>query len=145
MISLPTASVAITGMFQPFFSYCCHISICSSACLWIAAYCIWTVTDSLYIFTQETTSTLQRRNNYWSVTKARFTQYNLLSNRFDKRLYRVYSRLSNRLYNPVWQPVEWTAVRSTGCQTVFVKPVVQRSLTTGWTNSAVRLTQLSNR
>ena len=24
-----------------------------------------------------------------------------LSNRFDKRLYRVYSRLSNGLYNPV--------------------------------------------
>jgi len=34
--------------------------------------------------------------------------------RFDKRLYRVYSQLSNRLYNPHWQPVEWTAVRLTG-------------------------------
>ena len=33
---------------------------------------------------------------------------------FDNRLYRVYSRLSNRLYNPVWQLVERTvAVRST--------------------------------
>jgi len=33
---------------------------------------------------------------------------------FDNRLYRVYSRLSKRLYNPVWQPVERTvAVRST--------------------------------
>jgi len=28
-------------------------------------------------------------------SKAPFTQYNLLSNRFDKRLYRVYSRLNN--------------------------------------------------
>jgi len=27
-----------------------------------------------------------------------------VDNRFDKRLYRVYSRLSNRLYNPDWQP-----------------------------------------
>jgi len=135
MISLPTASVAITGMFQPFFSYCCHISICSSACLWIAAYCIWTVTDSLYIFTQETTSTLQRRNNYWSVTKARFTQYNLLSNRFDKRLYRVYSRLSNRLYNPVWQPVERTvAVRSTRLSNRLsnVQTRLTTCLSTGW-------------
>jgi len=37
--------------------------------------------------------------------KAPFTRYNLLSNPFDKwfdnRLYRVYSLLSNRLYNPV--------------------------------------------
>jgi len=44
---------------------------------------------------------------------------NGLSNRFENRLYRVYSRLynavwqSNRLYNAVWQPVERTAVRST--------------------------------
>ena len=38
-------------------------------------------------------------------------------NRFDNRLYRVCSWLSNRLYNPVWQTVEQTvAVRSSGCQ-----------------------------
>jgi len=43
----------------------------------------------------------------------------LAGDRFDKRLYRVYSRLS--------------------------KPVVQPGLTTGWTNSAVRSTRLSNR
>jgi len=52
----------------------------------------------------------------WSavVLEAPFTRYNLLSNWFDNRLYHVYSRLSNRLYNPVWQPVERTvAVRST--------------------------------
>ena len=50
--------------------------------------------------------------NHWAkVSKAPFTRYNRL---FDNRLYRVYSRLSNRLYNPVWQPVERTvAVRST--------------------------------
>jgi len=30
-------------------------------------------------------------------------------NRFDNRLYRVYSRLSSRLYNAVWQPIERTA------------------------------------
>ena len=81
--------------------------------------------------------------------------------RFDNRLYRVYSRLSNRLYNPVWQSVKRTvAVRSTRlsnrvCQTslrtvlneqpLFVQPVVNRlnvcihdttgchtRLTTGW-------------
>ena len=37
--------------------------------------------------------------------QAPFTRYNLLSNRllnrFDNRVYRVYSWLSNRLYNPV--------------------------------------------
>ena len=88
---------------------------------------------------------------------------NRLSNRFDNRVnvYAQYNRLSNRLYNLVWQPVEQTAVCSTrlsnrlsnlfdnrfdnrlyrvykhwtGCQTVFVKPVVQPGLTTGWTNS----------
>ena len=93
---------------------------------------------------------------------------NRLSNRFDNRvnvcnfcLYTRYSQLSNllsnRLYNLVWQPIERTAVRSTGlsnrlanpfdnrlyrvykhstgCQSVFVKPAVQPGLTTGWTNS----------
>jgi len=43
------------------------------------------------------------------VRQAPFTRYNQLSNRFDNRLYRVYSRLSNRLYNPV----------VTGCTTRF--------------------------
>jgi len=73
------------------------------------------------------------------IGKAPFTRYNRLSN-----------PLSIRLYNPVWLPVERTAVRSTrlsnhnrlyrvykhstGCQTVFVKPVVQPGLTTGSTN-----------
>jgi len=32
-----------------------------------------------------------------------------------------------------------------GCQTVFVKPVVQPGLITGWTTLAVRSTRLSNR
>jgi len=45
---------------------------------------------------------------------------NPFGNRFDKRLYRVYSRLSNR----VWQ----TAV---SCIQPVVKPVVQPGLTTG--------------
>jgi len=36
--------------------------------------------------------------------------------RFDNRLYRVYKH-------------------STGCKTVFIKPVIQPGLTTGWTNS----------
>jgi len=54
----------------------------------------------------------------WQLGKILYTRYNRLSNpltnRFDKRLYCVYSLLSNRLYNPVWQPVERTvAVRLT--------------------------------
>ena len=55
-----------------------------------------------------------------------------------KWLYRVYSRFSNRLYNPVWQPVERTvAVRSTRLQPVW-QLVLKRDnpfdnrLTTGW-------------
>jgi len=48
---------------------------------------------------------------------SRIQTFNRLSNpfgnRFDNRLYRVYSRLSNQLYNPVWQSDERTvAVRS---------------------------------
>ena len=65
---------------------------------------------------------------------------NPFDNRFDNRLYRVYSRLSYLLYK------RSVAVRSTrlneqwlfvqhGCQTMFVEPVVQPGLTTGWTNS----------
>jgi len=50
------------------------------------------------------------------ITKAPFTRCNLLSNRFDNWLYRVYKH-------------------STGCQTRFDKPVVQPSLTTCWRNS----------
>jgi len=39
---------------------------------------------------------------------------NPFDNQFDNWLYHVYCQLSNRLYNPVWQPVERTvAVRST--------------------------------
>jgi len=86
----------------------------------------------------------------WQPGKCLYTRYNRLSN-----------PLSYRLYNPVWQPVERTSVRSTrlsmrlsnpfdnrfhnrlyrvykhstSCQTVFVKPVVQPGLTTGWMNS----------
>jgi len=75
----------------------------------------------------------------WQLAKCLYTRYNRLSNpfdnrlycvykhstgcqtRFDYRLYRVCSRLSNRLYNPVWQPVERTvAVRSTRELTVAV-------------------------
>ena len=42
-----------------------------------------------------------------------------LTTGLTKRLYRVYSRLSIRLYNPVWQP-------NTGCSfNTVVKPVVQ--------------------
>jgi len=65
-------------------------------------------------------------------SKAPFTRYNLLSNRlsnpFDNRLYRVslYNIqpvvkpcLSNRLYKPVWQRVERTAVRSTRLSNPF--------------------------
>ena len=72
---------------------------------------------------------------------APFTRYNLLSNRFDNRWYRVYKHsigCQTGLYNHFWQPVERTvAVRSTllsnrldvclhdtaSCQTV-VQPVV---------------------
>jgi len=52
----------------------------------------------------------------WQPGKCLHTQYNRLSNPFDNRLYRVYKH-------------------PTGCQTLFVKPVVQPGLTTGWTNS----------
>ena len=49
-----------------------------------------------------------------------------------KRLYRVYSRLSNRLYNPVWQLVEQTvAVRTTQLSNRVVQPFWQPC----WTNS----------
>jgi len=48
------------------------------------------------------------------------------------------TRFDNRLNE------QWLFVQH-GCQTVFVKPVVQRGLTTGWTNSAVHSTRLSNR
>jgi len=44
--------------------------------------------------------------------KCLYTRYYRLSNPFDNRLYRVYKH-------------------STGCQTVFVKPVVQPGLATG--------------
>ena len=60
-----------------------------------------------------------------------------LSNRFDKRLYRVYSRLSIR-FDKHGLTTGWTNSGCSfkhGCQTVFVKPVVQPGLTTGWTNS----------
>ena len=57
-------------------------------------------------------------------------------NRFDNRLYRVYSRLSNWLYNPVWQPVERTAVPSTRLSNRVWQPV-ERTV-------AVRSTRLSN-
>jgi len=59
----------------------------------------------------------------------RLRTFNRLSNNpFDNRLYRVYSRLSNRLYNPVRQPVE---------RTVAVCSTVERTVT-------VRSTRLSN-
>jgi len=80
------------------------------------------------------------------IPKAPFTRYNLLSNRllnrFDNRVNvcihdttscqtrcqtgcttRFDNRFDNRLYR-VYK-------HSTGCQTVFVKPVVQPGLTTG--------------
>ena len=45
----------------------------------------------------------------WQSVKCLYTRYNQLSiwlsNPFDNWLYRVYSRLSNQLYNTVWQPV----------------------------------------
>jgi len=60
-------------------------------------------------------------------------------NRFDNRLYRVYSRLSNRLYNSVWQPVERTAaVRSTRLSSRSYNRLycyttsLTTGLTTGW-------------
>ena len=46
--------------------------------------------------------------------KAPFTRYNLLSNRYDNRLYRVYSRLSNRIDNRLNE--HWLFVQH-GCQT----------------------------
>jgi len=72
-----------------------------------------------------------------NIGQAPFTRYNLLSDPFDNPLYRVYSRLSNRLYNPVWEPVERTALNEQwpfvqqGCQTGW-QPVCQTDLTTGW-------------
>jgi len=58
--------------------------------------------------------------------------------RFDNRLYCVYSRLSNRFYNLVWQPVERTvAVRSTRLSKRFNNRFDNRlyhvnKLPTGW-------------
>ena len=81
------------------------------------------------------------QSRWWHLVnncKAPFTQYNplsirlsiRLSNRFDKRLYRVYSRLSNWLYNRFDNRVERTAVRSTRlsnhvCQTGLTNTVWQ--------------------
>jgi len=66
------------------------------------------------------------RISLWSGhTIAPFTRYSLLSNRLDNWLYRVYSQLSIRLYNVVWQPVERTvAVRSTRLSNRVWQPVI---------------------
>jgi len=86
-----------------------------------------------------------------SYPEALFTRYNLLSNRFDNRLYRVYKHSTpvwqpavsciqpvvKCLYNPVWQPVERTAVRPTLLSNRVWQPV-ERTV-------AVCSTWLSNR
>jgi len=82
----------------------------------------------------------------WQPVKCLYIRYNRLLNRlttgcimytnpFDNQLYRVYSQLSHRLYNTVWQLVERTAaVRSTRLnqQWLFIQHGCQTSLTTGW-------------
>jgi len=104
---------------------------------------------------------LKERLTESGTSKAPFTWYNLLSNwlsnPFDNRVNvcihnttgcqpvertvavrstRLSNRLSNQVVQPVWQPC-WTNSQFVqhGCQTVFVKLVVQPGLTTGWTNS----------
>jgi len=78
----------------------------------------------------------------WQPVVSCIQTFSRLSNPFDKRLYRVYSRLSNRVVQPVWQPCSTNSLFvQHGCQTMFVKPVVQPGLTTGWTHSAVRSTR----
>jgi len=63
----------------------------------------------------------------WQSVKCLYTRYNQLSiwlsNPFDNWLYRVYSRLSNQLYNTVWQPC-WT-------NSLFIQHGCQTGLTTG--------------
>jgi len=62
----------------------------------------------------------------WEPVVSCIQTFNRLSNPFDNRLYHVYSRLSNRFYSPVWQPVERTvAVRSTRLSNQVVQPVWQ--------------------
>jgi len=47
----------------------------------------------------------------------------LTTDRFDKRLYRVYSPLSKRLHNPCWQPV-WQPVVS--CKRGFIVTYIHK-------------------
>jgi len=74
------------------------------------------------------------------------TVSNWLSNRFENRLYRVYKHSTGcqtRL-TTVWQ--NGCIVYTAGCQTVFVKPVVQPGMTTGLTTGCIHDTAvLSNR
>jgi len=90
----------------------------------------------------------------WQPVVSCIQTFNWLSNPLDKRLYRVYSRLSNQVVQPVWQPC-WTnslflqhnpvertvAVRSTRLSNPFDNRLYrvyehstgcQIGLTTGW-------------
>jgi len=80
--------------------------------------CIQNCCSTTTRYTFDTGDIHSTRTRAWLFSKAPFTRYNRLSNRFDNRLYRVYKD-------------------STGCQTrltngcTCIQPVVQHGLTTG--------------
>jgi len=74
---------------------------------------LWKLVKCLYTWYNRSDNQLYDVYKHSTGCQTRLRLSNPFDNQFDNWLYCVYSWLSNRLYNPVWQPVERTAVRST--------------------------------